>query len=521
MKPNLILFIFLWMSVAMIFAQQPSQVNYYKNPVIPGDFPDPTIIRVGDVYYAAGTSSDFAPHYLLYESIDLVNWKQIGAVFDKTPAWASDSFWAPELLYHNDTFYVYYAAKRKGDRISCIGVATTKNIHEGFNDHGILIEWGNEAIDPFVFKDDDDKLYIFWKAYGLNPDRPIEILGSELSDDGLSLIGEHFSVTNYHEGWRGHGDEGQCIFKKDGMYYMFYSNGGCCDNRCDYRVMVARSKNLRSGWEQFSEPILEGGGQWLCPGHGTLVATPDNRYFYMHHSYHTIDFEYIGRQGMIEELIWDEISGWPHFKNGTFPSEIDEVPFKNTIQRRETVYYSDFSDDKDLQNWQWDLNKRKPEMNRIPDGIELSSDDEGFIFTGISPKTGNFVFDAGVQQNSQVQSGICVYGNSKNILALTIKGGNLVLFSIKNGQEEILAEKNIQLAESLSLRLEAKNGRYYRFYYSINNTEWISLVQDTNFGIDGEFLPQWGTAVRTGIIFNSHNKGVARFSYVKMLNRFR
>ena len=167
---------------------------------------------------------------------------------------------------------------------------------------------------------------------------------------------------------------------------MFYSNGGCCDNRCDYRVMVARSKNLRSGWEQFSEPILEGGGQWLCPGHGTLVATPDNRYFYMHHSYHTIDFEYIGRQGMIEELIWDEISGWPHFKNGTFPSEIDEVPFKNTIQRRETVYYSDFSDDKDLQNWQWDLNKRKPEMNRIPDGIELSSDDEGFIFTGISQK---------------------------------------------------------------------------------------------------------------------------------------
>ena len=69
-------------------------------------------------------------------------------------------------------------------------------------DHGIIIEWREEAIDAFVFKDDDGKLYITWKAYGLTEGRPIEILGSELSPDGLSLVGEHFTLCDHTKGWR-------------------------------------------------------------------------------------------------------------------------------------------------------------------------------------------------------------------------------------------------------------------------------------------------------------------------------
>lgn len=521
MRKRLLLLTVLCFGVYGLYAQHNNPGNYYHNPVIPGDLPDPTIIRVGNTYYAAGTTSDFAPHYPLHESSDLINWKQIGAIFHKTPEWTSDSFWAPELYYHNGTFYAFYAAKRKGDRISCIGVATTKNIYEGFTDQGILIEWGDEAIDAFVFRDDDEKFYIFWKAYGLTPGRPIEILGSELDLEGLSLIGEHFSVTDYDAGWRGHGDEGQSIFKRNGMYYMLYSNGGCCDNRCDYRVLVSRSKDLRSGWEQLPDPILEGGGQWLCTGHGTLVTTPDNRYFYMYHSYHATDFEYIGRQGMLDEMVWNETSGWPRFKNDTYASEKAEVPFQNTKLQREAVYFEDFSTDKHLKNWQWDINKTRPVMKRTSDGLELSSKNEGLVFTGISPKTGNFVFDAGVQPETSIQSGICIYGNAKNLLALTVKGNRLVLFSIKNGTEEKLAEHGFTSTDSIKLRLEAENGRYFRFFYSYDNMDWIELKLDGAAQFDGHFLPQWGAAYRTGLIFNSNDSGSAKFSYVRMENKFR
>ncbi|MFW5754664.1 MAG: glycoside hydrolase family 43 protein, partial [Marinilabiliaceae bacterium] len=308
------LFITLVTALALLFpceATNDEKQEFYGNPVVPGDIPDPTIIRVDDTYYAAGTSSDFGGNYPLYESKDLVNWDQIGYVFNELPAWASDSFWAPELYYQDGTFYVYYAAKRKSDRISCIGVATTTDIHEGFTDRGIVVEWGDEAIDAFVFQDEEGARYISWKAYGLTEGRPVEILCSELSSDGLELVGEHFSLTDHSEGWEGSGHEGQCIVKKDDHYYMFYSIGGCCDNQCSYRVKVARSKELRSGWEQYPEPILEGGEEWVCPGHGTLVSTSDGRDFYLYHSYHATDFEYVGRQGMLDEVVWDEETGWP------------------------------------------------------------------------------------------------------------------------------------------------------------------------------------------------------------------
>ena len=43
----------------------------FTNPVIHGDLADPTVIRWGKSYYAAGTSSEWAPSYPVYKSDDL------------------------------------------------------------------------------------------------------------------------------------------------------------------------------------------------------------------------------------------------------------------------------------------------------------------------------------------------------------------------------------------------------------------------------------------------------------------
>ena len=42
--------------------------GYYSNPVIRGDVPDPSIVRIGETYYATGTSSEWAPLYPIFES---------------------------------------------------------------------------------------------------------------------------------------------------------------------------------------------------------------------------------------------------------------------------------------------------------------------------------------------------------------------------------------------------------------------------------------------------------------------
>ena len=66
--------------------------NYFTNPVIRGDVPDPSVIRIEDTYYATGTSSEWAPFYPMFTSKDLVNWKQVGHVFTKQPSWTSIHF---------------------------------------------------------------------------------------------------------------------------------------------------------------------------------------------------------------------------------------------------------------------------------------------------------------------------------------------------------------------------------------------------------------------------------------------
>jgi beta-xylosidase len=512
-------FLFLWWIILIslpTFGQDRAS-GTYQNPVIPGDFPDPTVIRVGKMYYAAGTSSDFAPIYPLYESVDLVNWKQIGSAFSEMPAWASKNFWAPELYFKDGTFFIYYTAKRKSDGISCIGVATTKDLRKGFIDHGIIVEWGNEAIDGFVFQDDNQKMYICWKAYGLTKGRPIEILASEMIADGLSLVGDHFSLTRYDEGWKGEGDEGPCLVKHGEYYYLFYSVGGCCDNRCSYRIRVSRSKNLKTGWEQNPETILESGNTWKCPGHGTLVSTPDNRFFYIYHSYNSTDFEYIGRQGMLDEMVWNETTGWPRFKNGNTPSVHTDMPFSQTIQRRDSVFADNFSTDKNLKFWQWDLTKPKPGISIKNGLLTLSAEQEGITFTGISPKTGNYSFEAELSGETTDLCGICVYGNSENLLALAVSGSKLVLFQLKKGIKEFLVETVIPENLPVSLKLMATHGRIYQFFLSNDQKNWIPVKIQNDYTVDGNFLPQWGVAMRTGLLIDGKP---GAFSSVQMKNSF-
>ena len=247
-----LLFLFLlFMGCLPLVAQQD---NYFANPVIKGDVADPSIIRYNGQYYATGTSSEWAPHYPIFQSNDLVNWKQVGHVFEEKPEWIKNSFWAPEWYVHQNKVYVYYTARKKADNISCIGVAVANHPSGPFKDYGPIVEFGKEAIDAFVLQDNGN-LYISWKAYGLD-NRPIELLACKLSKDGLKLEGEPFSLLRDDEH---QGLEGQHWYKEGDYYYLIYSIKGCCGPSSDYAVSVARSKKLRGPYEKYAgNPILHG-----------------------------------------------------------------------------------------------------------------------------------------------------------------------------------------------------------------------------------------------------------------------
>src|SRR4051812_23118907 len=84
------------------------RVASYTNPVQAGDYPDPSVIRVGKDYYATATSSEWGPEFPILHSRDLVNWKTVGSVFPKRPDWSVGNYWAPEIWQDSGKFYVFY-----------------------------------------------------------------------------------------------------------------------------------------------------------------------------------------------------------------------------------------------------------------------------------------------------------------------------------------------------------------------------------------------------------------------------
>ena len=477
-----------------------SQEATYRNPVVSGDFPDPTVIRVGDTYFAAGTSSEWAPPYRLYESKDLVNWTYLGSLFKDKPSWTMGSYWAPELFYRNGTFFVYYTARRSSDRKSFLGVATTRDIRQGFTDHGLLIEWTNEAIDAFV-NEFEGRLYITWKAYGLDDGKNIEILGSELTDDGLKLKGEVFSLIEADaQGWEAGGAEGQCLVQHGEYIYMFYSGNTCCGARCNYMTGVARARSMKGPWERYSgNPILHGGGQWKCPGHGTIVTTPDGRYFYMYHAYNTATNVFTGRQGLLDEIVWNPQTGWPSFRYGTTPSIQAASPHPESVQQPIQNFVDNFDTAEINVEWMWDASQNKPNY-RINDGklIFDGNNNPAGNFFGLRPRGENYTLQATVEK-SAAAVGISIYGTKDQATGISRIDNRLELWQVIDGIRTVLTTEELPSTEEITLFLETRFGQYLRFGIIRQNgrKQQVGTLQHVNN------LPQWDRPPMIGI----HAKG--------------
>lgn len=472
--------------------------------VIAGDFADPSVIKVNNTYFAVGTSSEWAPHFPIYKSADLKDWKQVGYVFDKAPSWTSGSFWAPEYFRINDTYYIYYTARRKFDNTSYIGVATSKFPDKGYVDHGTLITFGKEAIDAFVF-DDGGQLYISFKAYGLD-DRPIELLASKLSADGLQLEGEMFTLLKDDQRI---GLEGQSILKKDNYYYLFYSAGNCCGIDCSYNVRVARAKNITGPYEVYSgNPILSENAQWKCMGHGTFVKGDDGRDFYLHHAYNKQTTILTGREALISELMWSGPHGWPAFKAqeiaGSKVPDIDD----------------EFDADEIGKYWQWDFRNSTPAVKQHNNMLSLSGSIKSGNETGVvlttKPVSKSFVAETSIFNNNAALKGLTFYGDATAAIGIGVQNDEVVLWQVRGNAFIKLAIAQLRKSESVKLRLELDSTGTCKFYYMQRNTSWKQLVADHSKNADD--LKQWDRSPRIGLHFRGDKRLNAQFSKFSLTN---
>jgi beta-xylosidase len=261
----------------------------FRNPVFRHDFPDPHIILVDGVYYAYATNSA-GRNIQVATSENLIDWQLLPDGMPAMPRWAqlrSGFIWAPEVLQVNDQFLIYYTARdRESDR-QCIGVAISDQPQGRFVDPNTepLICQADEggSIDASPFRD-GDQLYLYWKNDGNCCAIPTWIYVQELSDDGLTLLGEPTQLIVNDRVWEGSVIEAPSMIERDGVYYLFYSANSY--GGAEYAVGYATCETATGPCEKAPEnPILSSlleNPPVIGPGHQTFVEVDGDLWIVYH-----------------------------------------------------------------------------------------------------------------------------------------------------------------------------------------------------------------------------------------------
>lgn len=512
-------------------AQEVGRRATYTNPAMAGDFPDPSVIRVGQDYWAAATSSEWAPEFPLLHSRDLVNWEIVGSVFRKRPEWSVGSYWAPEISQDRGRFFIYYAARKKGGPL-CVAVATAARPQGPYADHGPFVCQEVGSIDPFPVTDENGRRYLLWKEDGNSVSKPTPIWAQPLSADGTRLVGERRELFHNDQAWEKHATlpygnlvEGPAVVRHNGWFYIFYSGNFCCARECNYMMGVARSRRLLGPWEKNPDnPILRGNDVWKCPGHGTVVEDQRGRDFLLYHAYKADDFVYVGRQALLDEIDWGA-NGWPTINGGRGPSARADLPFGSPERNAEYSFFDEFTTQVLKPGWQWPVGNEPVVRIQPASGgwlllaptTEHATEHAGAVLAHTTT-TGDYMATTFVDASNLPDGelvGLSAYGDGENALGLSVDGrGALHLWRREKKEEKEAASlvPNGPGRLHIYLRMTAREGHLYRFAFSEDGRTWKEIGEE----LDGSYLPPWDRGVRVALTAGGARNATARFGFLRI-----
>jgi len=508
--------LFFLLLLAEVLLATPLSAATYSNPVLPGDFPDPSVIRVGKEYWATATTSEWAPLFPLLHSRDLANWEHVANVFTHRPDWAVGNFWAPEISAYKGSYYIYFVGRRKGGPLS-ISVATAANPSGPWKDHGPLIGQEDGSIDPVTAIDESGDRYLIWKEDGNSRKRPTPLWIQKLSSDGTQLIGEMKEIMRNDSDWEGQLIEGPFVLRHGGFYYLFYSGAGCCGRGCNYALGVARSKSLFGPWEKNPlNPILGANDFWKCPGHGSIVDDSNGHEYLLYHSYQATNFIYVGRQGLLDQLFWGA-DGWPSINSGRGPSTQAEIPNSLAGPLKPHEFRDDFSAATLKPQWQWPQNN-EPKATLLPDGHPglLLSPAEGhrdpLVAAVLAIKTTTGDYAAVTKLNPDAGSGntigLSAFGDAGNALGVSVRGNELVLWRRQRNTDRVITTNQFASSSTLWLKMTAAAGHKFQFASSPDGNNWLNI--GSGIDLEGDYLPPWDRGIRIALVTGGENSS-ARF----------
>jgi xylan 1,4-beta-xylosidase len=267
----------------------PLPAGSFRNPILAGFYSDPSVTRAGDRFYLVTSTFSYFPGIPVFESADLVHWKQVGNVISRRSTLDFDGLgisrgvFAPDIEFHNGTFYVFNTAVDSGGNF----FVTAKNPAGPWSAPIWLKDF--DGIDPSLFFDDDGKAYV------LNNGPPVgtprysghrAIWIQELDVAAGKLIGARKVLVDggvdpaKNPIWI----EGPHLYHRNGWYYLMCAEGGTGPQHSE---VVLRARSPWGPFEPYEgNPILT--QRDLPPdrpapvenaGHADLVEAPDGSWW--------------------------------------------------------------------------------------------------------------------------------------------------------------------------------------------------------------------------------------------------
>jgi beta-xylosidase len=279
------------------------------NPVFSGWYADPEAVIFGNEYWIYPTYS--APYgqqvfFDAFSSPDLVHWIKHSRILDTNRVtWARRAMWAPAVVERNGKYYFFFGANDLHDEkkeVGGIGVAVADKPGGPFRDLlgkplvGIIRN-GAQPIDQFVFQDHDGQDYLIYGGWS-------HCNIARLKPDFTRLLAFPDGPT-FKEITPEHYVEGPFMFRKDGKYYLMWSEGGWTGP--NYSVAYAIGDSPMGPFKRIGKVLQQDPAIATGAGHHSVLrVTPGERWYIVYHRRPLGETDANHRVTCIDEMHFDE-----------------------------------------------------------------------------------------------------------------------------------------------------------------------------------------------------------------------
>lgn len=303
---SLLAAVIIFFSCKGVQSVQRQTTGFITNPIDSGYFADPTIIKVNDDYIIYATIDPWGGKELgVLQSKDFKHWARKHLNWPTKEACTSPTsngsmVWAPSVVKGLDSRYYMY-------------VSVGSEVWAGVSNHP-LGPWKNAKadnspliaskdfpqvhnIDADCFIDDDGQAYLYWGSgfHWVNG----HCMAVKLGKDMVSFVGKPVEITPPHY------FEAPHMIKRNGKYYLMYSNGKAID--ATYNIRYSVSNTPLGPWKEGPySPILSttDDSTTYGPGHHTVFREGGQDYI-LYHRIHPQKEQYVLRQLCIDSLNYD------------------------------------------------------------------------------------------------------------------------------------------------------------------------------------------------------------------------